>query len=306
MIVLRGGPIRDQHLEREVALGAAAYGPPGQDRVRRMVERADLGAMRREVRRFEVARRFGAALRDQRGGFPTWPFTMFAGFDPSGEHDDLQGYWKLEEASGTRVDSHTGGLDLTDNNTVTQAAGKQGNAAQFTAANTETLTRADTAALSMGAEVSFFIALWAYLDVTTARDLIHKASTTAAGYGFEFTLRLQAADFLFRVGDGVSASGTVTSGLSLSTATWYFVAMWHDATANTVNINVNNGTTASSAYSGGSHDSAGAFTLGGHADSGFHDGRLDEVAVWKRIPKTGELNYLFNNNNGRTYPLTTP
>lgn len=306
MLVLSSGPRRDRHLERDALAFAGAYAAPGRERVARMVERADLAGMRRAVRRFEAGRRVEAALRCQRGGFPTWPFTVFAGFDASGEHDNLQGYWKLGEASGTRVDSHTGGLDLTDNNTVTQAAGKQGNAAQFTAANLETLTRADNAALSMGAEVDFMIALWAYLDVTTARDLIHKASATNQAYGFEYTLRLQSTDFLFRIGDGVSVNGTVQSGLSLSTATWYFVVMWHDATANTVNINVDNGATASTAYSGGSHDSAGAFTLGGHADSGFYDGRLDEVAVWKRIPKAGEIAYLHNSGNGRTYPLTTP
>lgn len=46
----------------------------------------------------------------------------------------LIAHWKLDEASGTRNDSH-GTNHLTDNNTVTTATAKLGtNAAQFTAA----------------------------------------------------------------------------------------------------------------------------------------------------------------------------
>ena len=47
---------------------------------------------------------------------------------------NLIAYWKLGEASGTRSDSK-GSNNLTDNNTVTSAAGKWGTAGQFTAAN---------------------------------------------------------------------------------------------------------------------------------------------------------------------------
>ncbi len=41
--------------------------------------------------------------------------------------DNLSAYWKLDEASGTRVDS-AGSNDLTSNNSVGQAVGKLGNA----------------------------------------------------------------------------------------------------------------------------------------------------------------------------------
>ena len=36
---------------------------------------------------------------------------------------DLLAWWQLDEASGNRADSHTGGYTLTDNNTVTTAQG---------------------------------------------------------------------------------------------------------------------------------------------------------------------------------------
>ena len=75
---------------------------------------------------------------------------------------DLAAYWQLDEASGGRADS-IGGNDLTDTNTVTQAAGKIDTAAHFTAANNESLSIADNAALSMGDD-DFTLAAWVYLD----------------------------------------------------------------------------------------------------------------------------------------------
>ena len=67
---------------------------------------------------------------------------------------NLIAYWKLDEASGTRNDSK-GANHLTDNNTVTQAVGKVGNAAQFTLANSEYLSIADNADLSAGDILEF-------------------------------------------------------------------------------------------------------------------------------------------------------
>src|SRR5262245_2022186 len=70
----------------------------------------------------------------------------------------LMAHWRLEEASGTRVDAH-GGNNLGDINTVGQAAGKLGNAASFLAASEESLTIGDNAALRMG-DINFTIAGW--------------------------------------------------------------------------------------------------------------------------------------------------
>src|SRR3990167_8248201 len=74
----------------------------------------------------------------------------------------LMAYFKLDEASGTRVDSKSTN-DLTDNNTVTQAVGKVANAAQFTSANSEYLSIGDTLDLSTG-DIDFTISGWMYPD----------------------------------------------------------------------------------------------------------------------------------------------
>src|SRR5690348_11404000 len=63
--------------------------------------------------------------------------------------DSLVGYWKLDEASGSRADS-AGANTLTDNNTVAGLAGLISNAGDFERDNSESLSIADNAALSMG------------------------------------------------------------------------------------------------------------------------------------------------------------
>ena len=80
---------------------------------------------------------------------------------------NLISHWPLNEVSGTRVDSH-GSNDLDDVNTVTQAAGKIGKAAEFVNDNDERLRHDDNADLS-GADVDWTFAIWVYFDSKTAR-----------------------------------------------------------------------------------------------------------------------------------------
>ena len=60
--------------------------------------------------------------------------------------DTLVSLWRLEEASGSRDDTW-GSNNLTDNNTVGQAAGKLGDAADFNDAADEYLSLADNVSL---------------------------------------------------------------------------------------------------------------------------------------------------------------
>src|SRR5688572_28354046 len=61
----------------------------------------------------------------------------------------LVSWWSLNEASGTRNDSHSTN-HLTDNNAVPSAAGLKGNSAAFVTAGLESLSIADNASISTG------------------------------------------------------------------------------------------------------------------------------------------------------------
>ncbi len=215
--------------------------------------------------------------------------------------NNLLAYWKLDEPSGTRVDS-AGANDLADNNTVTQAAGIQGNAAQFTAANSEYLSVADHAALSMG-DFDFTIACWVYMDTVDAvRTILQKGTGGSLTFDEYQLFQANAGDtFKFAVGDGVGDNNIIDSGVVPTVGTWNFIAAWHDAAANTINIQINNGSVASGAWSGGSHDGTGPLTIGRRVDgTRYWNGRVEEVGIWKRVLTAQNRADLYHGGLGNT------
>ena len=225
-------------------------------------------------------------------------------FGSSTLNNSLIAVWKLEETSGTRNDSK-GANHLTDNNTVASATGKLGTAADFEVANSEYLSIADNTDLSTG-DIDFTFAFWVQLESKAANmQFINKQG--AAGTREYSVSYILSGD---RIRFGVSNDGTATTTInadalgSPSTATWYFVVVWHDATANTINIKVNDGTTNSVSHTTGVFDGTVAFTMGATATPNtYHDGLLDNVYFWKRVLTAGEMTELYNSGNGKDYPF---
>jgi hypothetical protein len=220
----------------------------------------------------------------------------------------LISHWTLDEASGTRNDSH-GANHLTDNNTVTQAAGKIANAGQFTAANSESLSIVDNASLSTG-DIDFMITAWVYFDSfgASGQGVVTKdgAGSGNREYGLIFNKSANRLSFLIS-NDGSSVALVNDDVLGApATATWYFMVGWHDSVANTINIQVNNGTVGSAAHTTGGFDSTTQLRIGSLSSNiNFVDGRIDEVSFWKRILTAAELTTLYNSGAGRAYPWTT-
>ncbi len=241
-----------------------------------------------------------ASVKQRNGlGLPAaTPFNGHASLTTS-----LVAYWELEESSGTRVDVH-GGNDVTDNATVTQQTGKLGQAAQFTAANSEYLSKTDNAALSTG-DIDFTFAAWVYLD--SKANNLPIVSKYAGGAQSEYALLYRNAVYGDRFGFIVRNDPTETEVQannlgSPSISTWYFVVGWHDSSANTINIQVNNGTVDSAAHSAGAFDSTSAFQIGAlTAASYYMDGRIDEVGFWKKVLTAQERTDLYNNGSGLAY-----
>lgn len=226
----------------------------------------------------------------------------------------LVSFWKLDEASGTRADAvGTGcggsGCNLTDINTVTQAVGKIGNAAQFTSANSEYLTHVDHADLSTG-DIDFSASAWVYLDnIDTDQAIVGQYLTSTNQRSW--SLNYYSSSKYFRL--SVSSDGTATGFNSIEASTfgqiqastWYFVVVWHDSVNNTINIQVNNGAVDSKAYTTGTLDSNGDFAIGAMANPiQFFNGRIDAVGFWKKVLSSSEKTELYNGGNGLEYPFT--
>jgi RHS repeat-associated protein len=214
----------------------------------------------------------------------------------------LVSWWTMNEASGARNDSH-GTNHLTDNNTVASAAGIKGNAASFVTANQEYLSIADNASISTG-NIDFTIVANVYLNSTgTSFAIVNKADNVDQ-YDYRLVF-IANSGFRLRVGPS-TASVTVTSDPVLAN-TWYTVIAWHDSVTDTINIQVNNGPVKSTSFVGGTMDTVHPLTVGAYSGGGSGlDGRIDEVALYKRVLTSGERAWLYNNGAGRTYTEVNP
>jgi hypothetical protein len=253
------------------------------------------------------------AILAQRAGRPgvSNPFFVAGVLKPAGSASSLltglTGYWKLDEASGSRSDSTANALTLTDSASTSGVAAKISNGADFEFGTPTYLNRADEAALSFGTDTDFTVSCWIQLESSTGFG-VGIVSKDSAGLttGTEFLLDVNSSPALrLSVGNGTT-SATVTHGTTLSTATWYFVVAWHDSAADTLNISVNDGAAASTAWTGGTQNGTAAFRISAPAynNSLSFDGIIDEVGFWNgRVLTAGERTTLYNGGSGLTYPF---
>lgn len=224
-------------------------------------------------------------------------------FASSSLNTGLIAYWKLDETSGTRVDSEpTGTLqNLADNNTVLYNTGKLGNAADFVRAANESLSIADSSDLSTG-PISFSVTFWAYLigkgtgsqlRVIACKDVVSNGER-------EWGCFYDTSSDRFRFYTGRPATTTAdfvnadTLG-SPSLNVWYFIAVRHDQSAGFNYISVNAGSQDSAAFTTGPPDSTSAFRIGDldNATEYNWEGRIDEVAFYKKALSAAEITALY-------------
>lgn len=218
--------------------------------------------------------------------------------------DGMIAWWKLDEQSGVREDSF-GANDLADNNTVGFDTGKKVNAAKFIHTNSEYLSIADNADLSF-ADDDFTFAGWFQLNVKDTpadfQSLLGKLLATDREYRLGY---LESTDrFVFDVATGAATSARVPADNlgSPSTGVLYFIVIWHDKTANTINIQVNNGTVNSLAHTVGCRDGANPFLVGSDSDNNYSSALADEVGCWGRVLTADERTQLYNSGNGLSFP----
>lgn len=231
-----------------------------------------------------------------------------AGVAISAIHNNLISYWKMDEVSGTRADSVIAAANtLTDNNTVTSNPGKISLAGQFTAANLESLSHTDNASLSTG-DIDYTVAFWVYFDSKGANRLLVGKTTDFSSFTvIEYLVwYVNSTDRIrFSPSNGTTSVPANANNLgSPALATWYFVVAWRDKTANTVNIQVNDGTVDSASWTYTQVDLTVSFRVGGFGTAdGSMNGRIDEVGFWKRVLTAGERTALYNAGAGYTWPF---
>ena len=231
----------------------------------------------------------------------------------------LVSYWNLDEASGSRADSHgsntltdnnstgsgvgVGCNDFTDNNTVTSVSGVINTARQFTAANSEYFRVASSPSLRTG-DIDFTIAFWvSFTNIADGitRYLAVKDQPSAREWGiYKNDTGSTLHFYVTHDGSTVTQTPSTTGGNAFQ-----LIICWHDSVNNTINLQRNNGTVLSTSHSSGVFGTNSSLFLSGYnGSSNFHNGAIDEMGFWKRILTAQERTQLYNNGNGLAYPFS--
>lgn len=218
---------------------------------------------------------------------------------------DLVSYWKLDEGTSTRVDSHDG-HDLSPVGVVGGTPGKIGTAASFTAASNHALSGAPHADFQTFNK-SFAVAGWVkFTNLTPTR---YRLAGKSDGQNFdEWQLWWSANQFLFFVRDTFDFGYAVAAfDKSALAGTWYWLYAAVDSGNRTCYLSVDN---APPSGSTNGHilgdDTNSPLWLGrGGSDLVADDlnGALDEWGYWKRTLTEKERGWLWNSGSGLTYPF---
>lgn len=217
---------------------------------------------------------------------------------------NLVSYWKLDEASGTRVDSH-GSNDLTDNNTVGSAAGIISNAADFTEADSEYLSTTTLPVSSFPCSFSCWVKLddtadeYEFLSLAkNSSPVVYIALRSPPSRGYELQVRSGGSTF-----DG--SNFAAANGGTLSTDWTHVVAVISgsgDAKLYVDNVLVETDTNTFSWPPGMDE-----FAIGRIGDSspGYSNCAVDEVGIWSRALSASDVTNLYNSGNGLAYESFT-
>jgi hypothetical protein len=232
----------------------------------------------------------------------------------------LVSHWALDEASGTRNDSH-GTNHLTDTNTVGTAAGQIENAAHFIAANSEDLSVADNASLAFTTALSAsfwlrqtdllddraFLGKWTF--ATDGEWVIQSPSFVAAGGPGGITIFLATA-----AGDSGGGCRMDFNDVDMVAGSRYHVVVVYDGSltgnANRLKVWVNGVqktlTIGSGAVPATLRNGGATLYLGRFGGSLFRylNGDMDEVRLWNSALTPSDVATLYERFGGAA--LFTP
>lgn len=204
--------------------------------------------------------------------------------------------WWLNEASGNAIDAE-GGNDLTETSgTIDSAVGLYGkNCRDFEAGDTEHFAIASNSDVQTG-DVDWTILMRVQLESkSTFRFMLAKDGNTSVAGNREYAILYDVSSDRFLASCFVATDSIRTATAnnlgSPSLATWYFIAGWHDAAGDTINIAVNDGTPDSTATGGALQAASSAeFRIGSRVGTANlpHDGLIDTACLFKRVLTSGE------------------
>lgn len=213
----------------------------------------------------------------------------------------LVAYWKLDEASGNAIDAHSNALTLTAANAPGSAAGKIYATARTGNNSNQYFYRASEAALQLG-DIDFALAAWIWPADEQNNAICAVYGTVQANRSILFNINAGNCGF-YCTNSGGTQSSAIAAGID--TFAWSLCMAWHDATANKIYVQIDDGTPVESAHSGGARVSTDAWTIAALTENAFSiplNGRIGPVAMWKnRTLSAADRAALWNGGAGLAY-----
>jgi len=210
--------------------------------------------------------------------------------------------WRMEESSGTRVDS-VGSMDLSDPATAAQGTGKAGNCVDLERGGSDRLYNA--AGLT-GGKTIVSLSCWIKLESTGLAQAIAWEDTGVDGYS-RYLITVTDSDTL-KIYMRDSATGAYADAESVDTfssGAWYHLLVVVDTVTDRIYAWVNGSEWINSSESMGAfHDASPmrGFQVGARYSSGspvdHFDGLIDEIYVWDSALGLAEAGLLYNGGDG--------
>lgn len=215
--------------------------------------------------------------------------------------DNIVSYWKCDESSGNLADS-AGSNTLTNVNTTGFTTGIINNGINLVAASSRYFEKTSSGAAGLSGMTDLTISFWfkPAANVTSEQEFVTVYSSGAGQRSYRFyadngTLNFQNS------ADGTNSSPSLVSQ-TLSSGTWYYIALTKSGTTATYYVNASSlgtGVAAASQFS-----STDPFRVGTRVAAGdFANGVLDEIGIWSRALSGAEITSLYNGGAGLQYPF---
>jgi len=208
----------------------------------------------------------------------------------------LIAYYKLDEASGTVVDSKNA-YNSSAVSATYGTTGKLGTAIAFTTTSSR-ITLAEQTAWTITRTNSYTISMWLYFTNVSSTSYfnlfgdyngwcLYIKPDSPPGYRFSWW---------------VTGTPSESTTQTISINTWYHLVFVKSGSNITYYLN-NSSIATPTEDTGYTTKDPAAVYIGGDAEGEYFPGRIDELAFYRRAFSSAGVDSLYNSGSGRTYPF---
>lgn len=211
----------------------------------------------------------------------------------------LTNYWKLNETSGNRLNSVSGGLIMSPNGGTSYGVGVLGNCVTFD--GVDGFLNSSLISPSLAGFTCFG---WLNNTDNTINFKLIQGSTYNSTQYWALDYYVGSPNrFKFFIMDSVTGNSTAVLNMSTTNGAWYFVAGRYNPTSKKSELWVNDTNYIASSALSNSPSQLGDRTWIGRGGNLMSIGGVDSVGTVQRYLTDNELLTLWNNGVGKEYPF---